>query len=205
MRQQGWRLAVKQVFDRTAAAIGLVVLSPVLATTALAIRATMGSPVLFRQARGGRYGIPFDVIKFRTMLDAVDAHGEPLPDDRRLTKLGAFLRNASIDELPQLLNVLRGEVSIVGPRPFLARYLARYTPQQARRHDVLPGITGWSQINGRNSITWLQKFEHDLWYVDNWSLALDAKIFAVTVIRVFQRRGVASEGHPTMPEFYNEA
>jgi lipopolysaccharide/colanic/teichoic acid biosynthesis glycosyltransferase len=204
MRQVGWRLAVKRAFDRSVAAAGLVATAPVLAATALAIRATMGSPVLFRQARPGRGGRPFELVKFRTMRHATDAHGRPLPDDERLTRLGRFLRSTSLDELPQLWNVLRGELSLVGPRPLLVQYLPRYSPEQARRHDVLPGMTGWSQINGRNALSWPEKLAHDVWYVDHWSLATDAKILALTAIRVLRRSGISSGGHATMPEFMGE-
>jgi lipopolysaccharide/colanic/teichoic acid biosynthesis glycosyltransferase len=200
MKQAGWRLRVKQAFDRSAAAVALAAASPVIAAAALAIRATMGSPVLFRQVRPGRAGKPFEVIKFRTMRAATDRHGAPLADEQRLTRLGAFLRATSIDELPQLYQVVRGELSLVGPRPLLMQYLDRYTPEQARRHDVLPGITGWSQINGRNALSWPAKLAFDVWYVDHWSLALDAKILALTVLRVLSRRGISSAGHVTMPE-----
>ncbi len=195
MRQAGWRLLAKRAFDRTAAAIGLVATAPVMAATAVAIRSTMGSPVLFRQQRPGFQGHPFEVLKFRTMLDG------PGSDAERLTPLGKFLRSTSLDELPQLINVLRGELSLVGPRPLLMKYLDRYTPEQARRHEAMPGITGWSQINGRNAIDWDKKLALDTWYVDHWSLVLDAKILARTVIHVLRRDGISSEGHVTMPEF----
>lgn len=188
-----------------AAAAGLVVTAPILAGTALAVRATMGSPVLFRQQRPGFRGEVFELLKFRTMRDAVDRHGFPLPDEDRLTPLGTFLRSTSLDELPQLVNVLRGEVSLVGPRPLLVRYLKRYTPDQARRHDVMPGITGWCQINGRNALEWSEKLELDIWYVDHWSLLLDAKILARTLLHVLRREGIAREGHATMPEFQGTA
>lgn len=199
--QAGWRLRLKQAFDRSIAAAGLVATAPVIAATAAAIRLTMGSPVLFRQVRPGLRGRPFEILKFRTMREAVDASGRPLPDGERLTRLGAFLRSTSLDELPQLINVLRGELSLVGPRPLLVQYLERYSPEQARRHDVLPGITGWSQINGRNSLSWNDKLAHDVWYVDHWSLVVDARILLWTLLRVVQRQGVARDGHATMPEF----
>ncbi len=201
MKQAGWRLVVKQAVDRGAAAVGLVAVAPVLAVAAVAVRVNLGSPVLFRQERPGRHGKTFRVAKFRTMNDARDAQGNLLPDEDRLTALGRFLRATSIDELPQLWNVLRGELSLVGPRPLLVRYLPRYTPEQARRHDVLPGITGWAQVNGRNAISWDEKFALDVWYVDHWSLALDAKILAMTALKVLRRDGISSTGHATMPEF----
>jgi lipopolysaccharide/colanic/teichoic acid biosynthesis glycosyltransferase len=199
--QRGWRLAVKAGLDRAAAAAGLVLLAPVLLATAGAIRATMGPPVLFRQERPGRGGRPFRVAKFRTMREARGPDGSPLPDAERLTRLGRFLRATSLDELPQLWNVLEGDLSLVGPRPLLVEYLPRYTPEQARRHEVLPGITGWAQVNGRNALTWEEKFALDVWYVDHWSLALDLRILATTMLRVLRREGISSEGHATMPEF----
>lgn len=205
--QRGWRLAVKRALDRAVASVALVAAAPVMAATALAIRISMGAPVLFRQPRPGLHGAPFVVFKFRTMLDARDARdadGRPLPDAARLTRLGRLLRATSLDELPQLYNVLRGELSLVGPRPLLVQYLARYTPEQARRHDVLPGITGWAQVNVRNAAPWPEKLAYDTWYVDHWSLALDAKILALTIVRVLQRRGIAPDGRATMPEFTGE-
>jgi lipopolysaccharide/colanic/teichoic acid biosynthesis glycosyltransferase len=201
MKQAGWRLVTKRVFDRVVAATVLIAASPIMATAAVAIRATLGTPVLFRQKRPGRHGELFEFLKFRTMRDAVDRNGTPLPDADRLTPLGRFLRASSIDELPQLLNVLRGELSLVGPRPLLARYLPRYSPEQARRHDVLPGITGWAQIHGRNSCSWPEKLSYDVWYVDNWSLLLDLRILARTASAVLRRDGISSPGHATMPEF----
>ena len=198
MEQAGWRLRVKQLFDRSAAAAGLIATAPIMAATALAIRATMGSPVLFRQVRPGYRGKPFELIKFRTMRGGAGSDGE------RLTRLGRALRATSLDELPQLFNVLRGELSLVGPRPLLTHYLPRYSRDQARRHDVLPGMTGWAQVNGRNALGWPEKLALDTWYVDRWSLALDAKILALTVLRVIQRRDIASAGHATMPEFTGE-
>ncbi len=187
--------------DRSVAAVALVFAAPVLAVASLAIRATMGSPVLFSQERPGRQGRPFRVLKFRTMREAKGPGVTPLPDAERLTSLGRFLRATSIDELPQLWNVLRGDLSLVGPRPLLMRYLPRYTEEQARRHEVLPGITGWAQVNGRNAISWEEKFTLDVWYVDHWSLSLDLRILAMTVVRVLWRDGVYQEGHATMPEF----
>ena len=205
MEQRGWRLFAKTVLDRSAAAVGLVVAAPVLAATAVAIRATMGTPVLFRQERPGFRGRTFRIVKFRTMRDAVDSSGRLLPDSERLTRLGSFLRSTSLDELPQLWNVLRGELSLVGPRPLLVQYLSRYSSEQARRHDVMPGITGWSAIHERNAGTWTQKLARDIWYVDHWSLGLDAKILLMTVTRVLRRSGISQAGHATMPEFMGDA
>lgn len=204
MEQAGWRLRVKQAFDRTAALAGLVLTAPVMAGAALAIRAQMGSPVLFRQVRPGRHGKPFELVKFRTMLDARDANGKLLSDAERLTPLGQFLRSSSIDELPQLLNVLRGELSLVGPRPLLMDYLPRYSKNQSRRHDVLPGMTSWTAIHGRNNLSWPEKLKLDTWYVDHWNLLLDAKIIFHTFALVVRRTGVSRDGHATMPEFTGE-
>ena len=204
MKQVGWQLAAKRLFDRSAAALGLAVAAPVLAITALAVRASMGSPVLFRQVRPGYRGEPFELFKFRTMRDATGPDGRPLPDGERLTRVGRFLRSSSLDELPQLLNVLRGELSLVGPRPLLMQYLERYSPEQARRHDVLPGITGWAQTHGRNAISWPEKLALDVWYADHWSLVLDARILVLTVYRVLRRDDVTREGHATTPEFRGE-
>jgi lipopolysaccharide/colanic/teichoic acid biosynthesis glycosyltransferase len=161
----------------------------------------MGLPILFRQQRPGLHGKPFTLLKFRTMTDARDAQGNLLPDAERLTPFGSFLRRTSLDELPAFFNVLRGDMSLMGPRPLLMAYLDRYTPEQARRHEVRPGITGWAQVNGRNAITWEQKFVLDVWYVDNWSLWLDLKILFLTGWKVLRREGISQEGHATMPEF----
>ncbi len=201
MIQSGWRFLVKTAVDRAAGLAGLVVAAPVLAGAAVAVRATMGSPVLFRQKRPGRGERVFEIVKFRTMREATDASGRPLSDAERLTPVGRWLRATSIDELPQLWNVVRGDLSLVGPRPLLVRYLPRYSPEQRRRHEVMPGITGWAQIHGRNAISWEEKFALDVWYVEHWSLALDARILIETVGRVLRRDGVSSEGHATMPEF----
>jgi len=192
---------IKRVFDLTASTAGLLVLSPVLAGLALAVRVKLGSPVFFRQVRPGLAGRPFEMVKFRTMRNAHDSNGNLLPDDQRMTPLGSFLRSSSLDELPELWNVIRGDMSLVGPRPLLMQYLDRYTADQARRHEVRPGITGWAQVNGRNSLEWEDRLEMDVWYVDNQSLWLDLKILALTVGKVFRRDGVAAEGHVTMPEF----
>jgi lipopolysaccharide/colanic/teichoic acid biosynthesis glycosyltransferase len=204
-RQAGAGLFLKRCIDRLAAAVGLLCLSPVMAATALAVWATMGRPVLFRQVRPGRGGKTFELLKFRTMLDTRDAQGELLPDEQRLTRTGQFLRAASLDELPQLWNVLRGDMSLVGPRPLLVEYLPRYSAEQARRHDVLPGITGWAQVNGRNALDWDERFRLDVWYVDHWSLALDLKILALTFLRVVQRQGTAYPGDVNMFKFLGSA
>jgi lipopolysaccharide/colanic/teichoic acid biosynthesis glycosyltransferase len=197
-------LRIKRACDVAFAAAALVAASPVLAAAAVCVRAAMGAPVLFRQQRPGRHGEPFVLLKFRTMSDARDERGGLLPDALRLTLTGRVLRATSIDELPQLWNVLRGDMSLVGPRPLLMRYLSRYSPEQARRHEVLPGMTGWVQVNGRNALTWTEKFALDVWYVDHWSLWLDAKILGLTVLRVLQRSGVSPEGEVTMPEFMGD-
>lgn len=199
--QTGWPRRAKRLLDLSMAAGALLVTSPVLAVAAASIRFSMGTPVLFRQTRPGCKGRPFELVKFRTMSDATDSHGAPLPDEERLTSLGKFLRASSIDELPQLWNVLRGDMSLVGPRPLLMSYLDRYTSEQARRHDVLPGITGWAQINGRNALSWEDKFQLDLWYVDHWTLALDLRILLLTAWKVARRSGISRDGHATMPEF----
>jgi lipopolysaccharide/colanic/teichoic acid biosynthesis glycosyltransferase len=187
--------------DIVVAGAGLAAFAPLLAAVAATLRITEGSPVVFRQDRPGLFGRSFRLVKFRTMSNKRDATGHLLPDDRRLTRVGRLLRATSLDELPQLWNVLRGDMSLVGPRPLLPQYLARYTPEQARRHDVPPGITGWAQVHGRNAITWEEKFALDLWYVDHWSLWLDAKILAMTVQSVFLRKGISSDKHATMPDF----
>jgi sugar transferase EpsL len=195
------QLWVKKLVDNTIASLLLIILSPLIGGVALLLWATLGRPLLFRQTRSGLYGRPFEIIKFRTMTDKQDSFGRALPDEMRLTPVGRFLRATSLDELPELWNVLRGELSLVGPRPFLARYLERYSPVQARRHDVMPGITGWAQINGRNDLTWEQKFALDVWYVDNWSLSLDFRILVKTFWQVLKRDGISRSGHATAPEF----
>ncbi|NLG71184.1 MAG: sugar transferase [Chloroflexi bacterium] len=191
----------KRLFDLLATLILLILLSPLLLVVALLVLMVHGRPVLFRQRRGGYRGAVFEVYKFRTMTDARDAAGNLLPDSERLTPLGKFLRATSLDELPELINVLKGEMSLVGPRPLFAHYLERYSPEQARRHDVLPGITGWAQVNGRNAISWDEKFRLDVWYVDNQSFWLDIKILLLTLIKVFQRDGISQPGHATAEEF----
>jgi lipopolysaccharide/colanic/teichoic acid biosynthesis glycosyltransferase len=195
MYQRGWRLIIKRAVDLSVATTGLVISAPFLAVVALAIRLTMGKPVLFRQQRPGLRGKPFVVNKLRTMAGGSGA------DADRLTPLGRFLRATSMDELPQLWNVLRGDMSLVGPRPLIMQYLDRYTPEQARRHEVLPGITGWAQINGRNALTHEQRFLLDVWYVDNWSLQLDLLILLKTILRVLSRSGATPKDRVTMPEF----
>ncbi len=192
---------MKRWMDLAGAGLGLLLLAPVLACVAAAIRWKLGSPVLFRHRRPGLHGRPFEMFKFRTMTDQRDQRGELLPDAQRLTRLGRFLRSTSLDELPELFNVWRGEMSLVGPRPLLMEYLDRYTPDQARRHAVKPGITGWAQINGRNAISWDEKFALDVWYVDNRSLGLDLRILLTTVWTVFRRQGISADSHATMPEF----
>ena len=201
MGQVGRGAWLKAALDRLGAALGLLALAPGLAAIALLVRGLLGAPVLFRQVRPGKGGRPFRLVKFRTMLDTRDERGRLLPDEQRLTAFGRFLRSTSLDELPQLWNVLRGELSLVGPRPLMMAYLERYSPRQARRHEVMPGITGWSQVNGRNALSWEQKLELDVWYVEHWSLRLDARILALTLGAVLARRGVSNQGHATMPEF----
>jgi lipopolysaccharide/colanic/teichoic acid biosynthesis glycosyltransferase len=191
----------KRVLDLALTIPGLVLISPLLAVIALLGRAAHGRPVIFQQRRPGYRSKPFTVHKFRTMSAATDSHGVLLPDSERLTTLGRFLRSFSLDELPELLNVLKGEMSLVGPRPLLMRYLQRYSPEQARRHDVLPGITGWTQINGRNAISWEDKFRFDVWYADNWSLWLDIKILLTTIWKVLKREGISQPGQATASEF----
>ncbi len=192
---------IKRACDIAGAGIGLIVFSFILIVISLMVRHQMGSPVLFRQTRPGLNGKPFQMIKFRTMRDAIDAKGNTLPDTERLTRLGRFLRSSSLDELPELWNVLKGEMSLVGPRPLLMEYLPLYSPEQARRHEVRPGVTGWAQINGRNAINWEQKFALDVWYVDNQSLPLDLRILWLTIRKVIKRDGISAEGEATMPRF----
>jgi lipopolysaccharide/colanic/teichoic acid biosynthesis glycosyltransferase len=196
--------AVKRAFDVLASAIALVLLSPVLLVTAILVRRRLGSPVIFRQQRPGKKGRPFTILKFRTMRDAPEATDTVSAvgtDADRLTPFGRRLRSTSLDELPELVNVLRGEMSLVGPRPLLTEYLARYNATQARRHEVRPGITGWAQVNGRNAVSWDERFEMDVWYVDNRSLLLDLKILTMTVAAVFRPSGVSSATHATMEPF----
>jgi sugar transferase EpsL len=191
----------KRALDLVAALAALVVLSPLLAVVAVLVRMRLGSPVLFKQVRPGLHAKPFTMLKFRTMLDANDAHGNPLPDDQRLTSFGKLLRSTSLDELPELWNIACGHMSLVGPRPLLMRYLDRYTPEQARRHEVRPGLTGWAQVNGRNAITWEEKFDLDVWYVSNCSFILDFHIIVGTARKVLGRQDISGFDTATMPEF----
>ena len=191
----------KRLLDIFVALTMLVVFLPVIVATALLVRWRLGSPVLFQQERAGKDGSVFKVNKFRSMTDAKDDTGELLPDDIRLTAFGTFLRSSSLDELPQLWNVLTGEMSLIGPRPLLVEYLHRYNPHQARRHEVRPGITGWAQVNGRNALDWETKFNHDVHYVENYGFLMDCQILGLTALRVFQRSGVSSDTHATMERF----
>jgi sugar transferase EpsL len=190
---------IKRLLDVVGAITGLILLSPIILILTVIIWCTMGRPVLFRQTRSGLHGRPFTLLKFRTMINAVDALGNPLPDEQRLTRVGKVLRKYSLDEIPQLLNVLRGDMSLVGPRPLLMQYLDLYTPRQRMRHNVRPGITGWAQVNGRNAISWEEKFELDVWYVENLSIWLDLRIILLTLKTVIRREGISHEGHATMP------
>jgi len=180
---------------------GLFFLSPLFLLVALLVRRKLGSPVIFRQERAGKNGKLFTIYKFRTMTDVRDEEGGLLPDEKRLTIFGTFLRSTSIDELPELWNVLKGEMSLVGPRPLHIRYIERYSPEQARRLEILPGLTGWAQIKGRNALNWEDRFKMDVWYVDNWNLWLDIRILLLTMLKVVKREGISGENHPTMEEF----
>lgn len=191
----------KRLFDLALTIPGMILVSPLLLGLAILVRITLGAPVIFHQQRPGFMGKPFTLFKFRTMKDTRGTDGELQSDEKRLTPLGRFLRATSLDELPELVNVLRGEMSLVGPRPLLMEYLQRYSPEQARRHDTLPGITGWAQINGRNALTWEDKFRLDVWYVDNRSLSLDIKILLLTFWKVLRREGISQQGHATAPVF----
>lgn len=192
---------VKRVFDLAATALLLVLISPLLLIISILVWRQNGRPILFHQMRPGYRGKPFKLLKFRTMTEDRNEQGELLPDQLRLTKLGQFLRDYSLDELPGFFNVLRGEMSLVGPRPLLLQYLSRYSTEQARRHDVLPGVTGWAQINGRNVLTWEDKFQFDVWYVDHWSFCLDIRILVITFWKVLQREGINQPGYLTASEF----
>lgn len=198
------QLSIKRIFDVVVSSILLAFLSPLMIFIALAIRLTMGSPVLFKQARLGYKGRPFTIYKFRTMTNERDTEGNLLPDERRLTRLGRLLRSLTLDELPELFNVLKGDMSIVGPRPLLVEYRDLYTPEQWRRHEMPPGMAGPVLADGRNVLDWEEKFKRDLWYVDNWSLWLDFKILAITAWKVLRREGVSAEGYATMPKFTGE-
>lgn len=194
-------MTVKRCFDVACTLFGLIVLFPLILLLAVLVRVQLGSPVLFTQRRPGMHGEPFVMYKFRSMTDLRDAAGNLLPDGERMTAFGSFLRSSSLDELPELINVLRGEMSLVGPRPLLMEYLPLYSPREARRHEVPPGITGWAQVNGRNAISWQEKFELDLWYVDNRSLILDLRILLTTCVKVFRREGIAQQGEATAERF----
>lgn len=191
----------KRIFDFIVTLCALMGALPLMLVLWFWVRISLGQPVLFCQVRPGQNGNPFLLFKFRTMREAHDDQGHPLPDAQRLTRFGCFLRSTSLDELPELFNILKGEMSLVGPRPLLMQYLPRYSPQQARRHEVKPGLTGWAQINGRNAVTWDTKFALDVWYADNLSLWLDVKIFVMTFLQIFQRKDIHQPGHATMPEF----
>lgn len=196
-----YRRILKRLLDFAVSLIALIILSPFLAMLSLLVAVRLGRPILFTQTRPGLHGKPFTIYKFRTMTNERDANGNLLPDAQRLTPFGRFLRSTSLDELPELFNVLKGDMSLVGPRPLLMQYLDRYTPEQARRHDVRPGITGWAQINGRNALSWEEKFALDVWYVDNCSLWLDVRIIVLTVWKVLRREGISHQGEATMAEF----
>lgn len=192
---------VKRTIDIVCSGLGLIVLSPILLITAVLIRIKLGSPIFFTQDRLGKDGKIFKMIKFRTMLDSVDKWGEPLPDEERMTSFGQLLRSTSIDELPELINVFKGDMSLVGPRPLLVEYKELYSPEQFRRHEVRPGITGWAQVNGRNNISWCKKFELDVWYIDNKSLLMDMKILIMTVLKVIKRADINQDGEVTVEDF----
>ncbi len=191
----------KRIFDLFISSLGLILTSPLLVILSVLVWIKHGRPILFSQARPGYNGKIFTLYKFRSMSNELDSNGKPLPDTQRITRLGHFLRASSLDELPELINVLRGEMSLVGPRPLLVEYLPRYSAEQRRRHDVLPGITGWAQVNGRNALTWEEKFALDVWYVDHWSFGLDIKILWLTVGQVLQRRNITPPGQTSMEEF----
>lgn len=199
--QKGFSLFVKRTFDRAVALGMLVTTAPIIGAAAAVTRMTIGKPAFFTQVRPGLHGRPFKIHKLRTMSNARGPNGMLLPDEARLTPLGRFLRSTSIDELPQMWNVLKGDLSLVGPRPLLMEYLPLYTREQARRHDVMPGITGWAQVNGRNALSWEEKFSLDVWYVDHWNLWLDVRILAKTATRVLARQGISHEGHASMEPF----
>jgi len=192
---------IKRTFDCLLSIVALLVLCPIMLVIAVMIRKSLGSPVLFHQIRPGKDGKPFKMIKFRTMRDAADSRGNALPDEQRMTRFGRVLRSSSLDELPELWNVLKGEMSLVGPRPLLMEYLPLYSKEQYRRHEVLPGVTGWAQVNGRNAISWHQKFKLDVWYVENRSIWLDFKILFLTVKKVLIKDGISAEGEATMEKF----
>ena len=201
LRRLGRSSWLKRLLDVVGASVALLIFGPLMLYLAFRVRQELGSPVLFCQVRPGLGGKPFVMYKFRTMTEERDEQGNLLPDEKRLTPFGAFLRAWSLDELPELFNVLKGDMSLVGPRPLLMQYLDRYTPEQFRRHEVKPGITGWAQVNGRNALSWEEKFKLDVWYVDNWTIWLDLKILWLTLVKVLRREGISAHGHATMPEF----
>lgn len=192
---------MKRFFDLIASFCALLLLSPIIILVAWKIRKDLGAPVIFRQVRPGLHGRPFQMIKFRTMKDAVDAQGNLLPDSERMTPFGNKLRSSSLDELPELWNVLKGEMSLVGPRPLLMQYLPLYSKEQARRHEMRPGVTGWAQVNGRNTISWEEKFKFDVWYIENYSFSLDIRILLLTIKKVFAKEGISAKGHVTIEPF----
>lgn len=192
---------LKRLFDILVSALAILIFAPLIVVLMLIVRVKLGAPVFFTQTRPGKDGKPFKMIKFRSMTNGKDAEGNLLPDDQRLPKFGKLLRSTSLDELPELFNVLKGDMSLVGPRPLLMQYLDRYTPEQRRRHEVRPGITGWAQVNGRNNVPWEERFKMDVWYVDHHNLLLDIKILWMTVLKVVKRSDVSQEGHATMTEF----
>ncbi|MGV3026901.1 sugar transferase [Clostridium thermobutyricum] len=194
-------MIIKRIFDLLFSIIVLLLLSPVILIIAVLVKLNLGSPILFTQERIGKDNKKFKMYKFRTMKDAIGKDGKQLPDSERLTKFGKILRSTSLDELPELINILKGEMSLIGPRPLLVEYLKLYNEEQIKRHNVLPGLTGWAQINGRNAISWTEKFKLDVWYVENWSLGLDIKIFFLTVYKVFKREGISGEGQATVAYF----
>ncbi|RUR38711.1 sugar transferase [Clostridium perfringens] len=192
---------IKRTFDIIASLIGLIVFSPIIIIVAILVRVNLGSPILFTQDRVGKDNKIFKMLKFRTMKDGVDKYGNLLPDSERLTNFGKVLRSTSLDELPEFANILKGDMSLIGPRPLLVEYLPLYSEEQKKRHNVLPGLTGWAQINGRNTISWGEKFKFDLWYVENWTLKLDIQILIMTIYKVFKRDGINQEGEVTMKKF----
>lgn len=200
-RGKGRREVLKRIIDIVVSLMGLIVLSPVFVVVAFLVRCCIGRPIIFRQERPGSKEKLFTLLKFRTMKNSRDSENSLLPDEQRMTRLGEFLRRASLDELPELWNVLKGDISLVGPRPLLTEYLPLYSEEQRRRHDAKPGMTGWAQVNGRNAISWEEKFSYDVWYVDNWSLWLDLKILMMTVVKVVAGDGITADGHVSMPKF----
>ena len=195
-------MILKRCFDFIFASVALIVLSPIILVVAILVRLNLGSPIFFVQERVGKDNKVFKMIKFRTMKDAVDKNGKQLSDYKRLTKFGRVIRSLSIDELPELINILKGDMSLIGPRPLLVEYLPIYNEEQIKRHNVLPGLTGWAQVNGRNALSWNEKFKLDVWYVENWSIKIDIKIFFLTIYKVFRRDGISQEGQATV-EFFN--